>query len=331
MRCLVIGGAGFIGRRVVEQLAQQGHEVSVYLRGQTAANLPAGVQRIFGDRRQLGEHVEEFRRIAPDVVVDMIAFTEQDARSLVSTFCGIAARLVVVSSGDVYRAFGLVAGIEQGALEEVPITEEASLRTALYLGRAMGAQPGDDLYDYEKILVEQVVIDQSSLPATILRLPMVYGPGDKQHRLYPYLRRMDDQRPVIPLDVGMAGWRCLRGYVDDVAGAIACAATHAQAAGRVYNVAEPRAYAESEWIGMIAKIVGWNGRVVTVPKGRLTVPFHVAQDLVVDTTRIRAELGYAERTHADDALRQTIAWERHHPPAETAVDYSLEDAVLDSI
>ena len=29
---------------------------------------------------------------------------------------------------------------------------------------------------------------------------MVYGPGDYQHRLFEYLKRMDDQRPAIILD-----------------------------------------------------------------------------------------------------------------------------------
>jgi nucleoside-diphosphate-sugar epimerase len=213
----------------------------------------------------------------------------------------------------------------------LPIGEEAPLRSALYLGRAMGAKPGDGKYEYEKILVEQVAMHAADLPSTVLRLPMVYGPGDDQHRLYGYVRRMDDARPIIPLDEGMAGWRCLRGYVDDVASAVALVATDDCAAGRVYNVAEPYAYTECEWVAKIAKIVGWNGRVVSVPKGRLPVPFNTAQDLVVDTTRIRSELGYMERADTNDALRQTTDWERNNPPNEPAVDYAMEDAVLDAL
>ena len=34
------------------------------------------------------------------------------------------------------------------------------------------------------------------------------------------------------------------------------------------------------------------------------------QDLVVDSTRIRGELGYAEMAPRDEALRRTVAWER---------------------
>jgi hypothetical protein len=57
------------------------------------------------------------------------------------------------------------------------------------------------------------------------------------------------------------------------------------------------------------------------------VPFNTAQDLAVDTTRIRAELGYREVVGPDDALRQTVAWERDRLP-EVPVDYPQEDGLL---
>ncbi len=325
MRILVIGGTRFIGPRVVHRLAAAGHEIAVFHRGRTNAELPPSVQRIRGDRHRLAEHVEEFRCFRPDVVVDMIAMTEQDARSLVATFRGIAGRLVVLSSGDVYRAYGVFTGLEPGPPELVPVREDAPLRKVLYPYRS-AATPGDDKYDYEKILVERVVIGEVSLPATVLRLPMVYGPGDEQHRLAPYLRRMADGRPAILLNEGMAHWRCLRGYVEDVAVAVALAVQH-PAAGRVYNVAEPNAFTEAEWVAKIAAVVGWNGRVIAVPEAKMPIGFNTRQDLVVDTTRIRTELGFQEIVAADDALRATIRWERDHL-AEQPVDYQAEDALL---
>ncbi len=63
------------------------------------------------------------------------------------------------------------------------------------------------------------------IEGTVLRLPFVYGPGDYQHRIFEYLKRMDDKRPAILLDQKRARWRWTWGYVKDVAAAIACAAT----------------------------------------------------------------------------------------------------------
>jgi nucleoside-diphosphate-sugar epimerase len=327
MRVLVVGGSRFIGPRLVPRLAAAGHEVAVFHQGQTTAALPPAARSLLGDRHRLADHAEEFRRFRPDVVVDMIPFTEADVLSVVAVFRGVAGRLVAISSGDVYRAYGVFARLEQGPPQPTPITEDGPIRQALYLGRAMGAKPGDDKYNYEKILVERVVTGDTGLPATVLRLPMVYGPGDDEHRLAPYLKRMLDGRPAILLNEGVARWRCLRGYVEDVAAAVALAVTNPAAAGRVYNVAEPTAHTEAEWVARIRAVVGWSGELVAVPGGRMPVPFNTAQDLSVDTTRIRAELGYREVVDRDDALRKTVEWERHHLP-EVAVDYAQEDRLL---
>jgi len=208
----------------------------------------------------------------------------------------------------------------------VPITEDSPLRQVLFPYRA-SAQPGDPKYDYEKILVERLMLGDAELPTTVLRLPMVYGPGDGQHRLAPYLKRMLDGRPAILLDEGMARWRCLRGYVEDVAAAIALAVTNPVSAGRIYNVAEPIAYTEAQWVGRIASAFGWGGDIVAVPGGRVPVGYNTAQDLCLDTARIRAELGYREVMIPEEALRKAVEWQRDHMP-QVAVDYAHEDRQL---
>ena len=61
------------------------------------------------------------------------------------------------------------------------------------------------------------------------------------------------------------------------------------------------------------------------------------QHWVTDSTRIRAELGYTEIVAFDEALRQTIAWEREHPPVSTSpshsklLNYSDEDEILERL
>jgi nucleoside-diphosphate-sugar epimerase len=185
------------------------------------------------------------------------------------------------------------------------------------------------------VLVERVVMSDPGLPGTVLRLPMVYGPRDRQHRWFPYLKRMADGRPAILLGQGLCAWRWTRGYVENVAVAIALAVSAPQAAGRIYNVGEKDASSEAEWVHALAATIGWDGEVVIVPDDRL--PPHLApgidtvQHLVVDTTRIRRELGYRESVTPDEALRRTVAWELAHPPDASdreVFDYAAEDAIL---
>jgi nucleoside-diphosphate-sugar epimerase len=328
VRVLIIGGTRFIGPPLVRQLHQAGHQVAVFHRGQAAGELPRDVPHLHGDRRHLAEHAAAFRRFGPQVVVDTVAFTQADACGLVEAFRGLAERVVVLSSGDVYRAYGRFLGTEPGPVEPVPLAETAPLREVLFPYRGKARGPDDFAYAYDKLPVERTVLSEPGLPATVLRLPMVYGPGDYQHRLSPYLKRMDDGRRAIPLDEGLARWRCTRGYVEDVAAAIALAVTDRRAAGKVYNVGEEEALSEADQVRAIGRAAGWGGQVVLVPRGRMAVPGNVDQDLVTDTGRVRRELGHAEATAAAEALVRTVEWERRHPPEGVVVDYAAEDVLL---
>lgn len=339
MQILVIGGTGFIGPDAVLRLSNMGHEVILFHRGQTKAALPLGIKHILGDRRHLADFAGEFKRLAPHVVLDMFPISEQDARTVMSTFKGIARRLVAISSQDVYRAYGKLTCIESGPIERVPLTEDAPLRQKLYPYRGETPRNQEDpkrwLDEYDKILVERTVMGDADLPGTILRLPMVYGPRDKQHRLFEYSKRMDDNRSAILLDEGLANWRWTRGYVENVATAIALAVTDERATGRIYNVGETEALTTAEWVRKIGQVAGWNGEVVVVPKGRLpahlTMDINTNQHIVADTTRIRKELGYDEPVPRDEALRRTVAWERAHPPDKIdseMCDYATEDNIL---
>jgi len=126
--------------------------------------------------------------------------------------------------------------------------------------------------------------------------------------------------------------------VEDLAEAVVSAVLDDRAAGRVYNVSEPDALSEAEWVRAIGRVVGWPGEVVTVPGDRLPprlrLPGIFAHHIVYDTTRIRSELGYAEHLPRAEAIRRTVDWERSHPPQiidPQAFDYAAEDAVLSSM
>jgi nucleoside-diphosphate-sugar epimerase len=344
MRILVIGGTHFIGLAAVRLLSEQGHDIAVFHRGQSEPELPSSIQHIHSEEKNFPVHftsesVEAFRRFAPDVVLHMVLFGEQDAHEAVNAFKGMARRLVVISSQDVYRAFGRVNHHEDGAPDPLPITEDSPLRQSRYPYRSDPLRASDDprrwMDLYDKILAEQIVMSEPELPGTVLRLPAVYGPGDFQHRHFPWLKRMQDQRPVILLDEAEAKWRWTYGYIDNVAAAIALAVTDERASGRIYNVGEETALPLEERVRMVGQLVGWQGRLILAPQGRLSETLkwniHAEQDVVVDSSRIRKELGYQEVMSIDEAMKRTVAWESENPPDEIgakAFDYAAEDAFL---
>jgi len=342
MKILVIGGTGFIGPFVVRALVEQGHRVAVFHRGEAKPDLPASVERILGNRGNFAESRSDFLRFAPDVVVDLILASERQAKTSMDAFRGIAGRIVALSSGDVYRAAGVLHGTEPGPLQPMPLTEESDLRSRgqTYRKEVMDAiritLPWlDD--EYDKIPVECAIMNDDALPGTVLRLPMVYGPGDHFHRLHPYLKRMDDGRPAILIQQDAAGWRGPRGYVENVAEGIALAATSPRTSGRIYNLAEPLSFSELAWANHIGRIVGWNGSVFEVPvemtPAHLRLPYNSAQDWIMSSDRIRRELGYSESVPFEAGLRRTIEWERANAPPQDPkqFDYAAEDAALEQL
>jgi nucleoside-diphosphate-sugar epimerase len=335
MRILVIGGTGFIGARVLHYLVDEGHEVMVFHRGQTETSLPPTIQRVYGDRSALPSFAAAFRQFAPQVALDVIPYSEQDAQALMKTLRGISERVVALSSQDVYRAYGLFTRLEEGLLETAPYEENAPLRTHLYPYRSLALGPDELSYHYEKILVERVVMNEPELPGTILRLPQVYGPGDRHHRLFEYLKRMDDGRRAILLSEAQSEWRWTRGYVENVAAAIALAVTDERAAGGIYNVGEPEALTEAEWVRAVGKVVGWDGEVVAMPEemlpAHLAAPYDWRQHLAVKTGRIRTELDYEEKITREESLRRAVEWELANPIVEIDVkrfDYAAENLAL---
>lgn len=281
MRVLVIGGTRFIGAQAARQLAETGADVTVFHRGKSEAALPPAVRHI---RDPLAEYPilrfpDTVTKSDWDAVIHMVMMGEADAHAAADAFAGRTGRLVMISSGDVYRAYGRLTGHEPGPPDPMPLTEDAPLRSVLYPYRNQTKQLGAYAQDYEKILAEHVTRDAPT-PSVILRLPKVYGLQDNADLATIY---------------GFAAvphWRWTHGHVANVARAIVLAATHPEAAGRTYNVGEANTPTMGE------RLAGLPPRSARKPP-----PFRFEQDMACDTGRIRAELGYTDIVDEAVAMR----------------------------
>ena len=336
MRVLVVGGTHFIGPYVVTMLHQQGHDVTVYHRGLHEPQLPAGIRHIHSPDAAIPvlHFPSSLSNPPPDVVIHMFPVGEDDTKAAIARFIGVARRIVAISSGDVYRAYARLLGTEPGPLEPIPLDEDAPLRSVLFPYRDTAKGPADWTYHYEKILAERALLS-ARIPATVLRLPAVYGPGDPYRRLRSCVKRMEDRRPAILVETVQANWRWTHGYVEDVALAIAAAAMDDRAVGRVYNIGESATPTMVERVQLIGRLMGWSGVVIPLPREQLPehlrTPYEPRQHLVMETGRIRTELGWREQVTAEEALGRTITWEKANPPQSGdpgPEEYAAEDAVL---
>src|SRR4051794_11162626 len=95
MRVMVIGGSGHIGTYLVPRLVEAGHDVIEISRGSREPYQPhkawQQVQKVKIDRATAeanGDWDQQLRDLKPDVVIDLICFTEESARLLVEALRG---------------------------------------------------------------------------------------------------------------------------------------------------------------------------------------------------------------------------------------------------
>ena len=304
MRVALLGGSGFIGSHAARRLQLAGDDVGLLHRGQRS--VPAGCRSLIVDRNDPDALRATLSAFAPDRLIDMIAYTATDAERLLAVLPASVTRVVLISSGDVYASYGAFLGHEPFPTTLGAVPETGPLRAQLYPYRAQATSPTDFRYHYDKILVEQRFRTLCPIPLTVVRLPMVYGPGDPHQRVAAEVTRLRQNPGLLSLHPEEAGWRCTRSYVEDVAAAIVLATTHPRAVGQTYNVGEPDALTQRQWLLAIGQALGWRGNIVEDLAAQPSLPARWAVSLVASTDRIRAELGYAEPIGRADGLRQTV-------------------------
>jgi nucleoside-diphosphate-sugar epimerase len=315
---MVLGGTRFIGAAIVEELHAHGHELLLVHRGEHEPDdLPAAdhLHCARQDLPRLHGVVDDF---GPDALVDTLALSTTDAETALAAVDDV--RLLVLSSMDVYRAFGAVLeGVESDPL---PLDETAPLREQRYPYR--GIVEGRD--DYDKLDVEAAYLARA---ATVCRLPMVYGERDYQRREEKLLRRVRPGRTRIP--VGAGNWLWTRGYVRDVAAGVRLALESEATVGEVLNLGEHHTWSMLLWSRHVLEAAGSDAELVRVPDVLLPDDLEelgtFAQHLLFDSSKARDLLGWTG-TDPHEAVHRSVAWHLAHPPEDASDDFAADDRAL---
>ena len=231
-------------------------------------------------------------------------------------------RWIVISSLDVYRAFGALN--DDRETDPVPLDEDSPLRTERFPYR--GKLP--DRYDYDKLDVEEVYLPRG---ATVFRLPMVYGEHDYQRREEFILRRVRAGRKRIPF--GSGAWLACRAYVRDVGRALRLALENPKATG-VMNLCEDRTFSMAMWSRMILEVAGSDAELVRVRDDLLPEDLKatgtLSQHIAATSRKARTLLGWST-SDPFETLRTTVRWHLENPPAEPDMDFSADDRALASV
>lgn len=309
MRALTIGGTGFLGRKVIDWLLNDGHSVTSFHRRPWP---PPDPLLEFVEER-IGEYTDLpslARELSCDVVIDMVCSNGHEFRSLVRAFDGYTSRIVVLSSADVYRAYEIMKDSSGGAVQPTPIAEDGELRLSRYPYR----QDGQIYLYYDKLLMEEAAWELSALPTAVLRLPMVYGPGHPHCPFRWYIDQMRRGEHQIPFDAAAYAWKGCWGYVDNAAAAIVATAVTKFEGQRAYNVSDTWTPTHYAFLVALGEAIGWRGELLALDRQKLPLEalpvLNPTQHWDLDTARIRSELKFHEPVLPTEALARTAAAER---------------------
>jgi nucleoside-diphosphate-sugar epimerase len=164
---------------------------------------------------------------------------------------------------------------------------------------------------------------ETGLEVTVIRPPLVYGPGVKAN----FGSMMEWIDRGIPLPLGAVNNKRSLVYVGNLVDLIIVAAEHPSAAGEVFVVSDGEDMSTTELFHRLAQALGRQCWVMPVPAsllklaatmlGRRDVANRLIDSLQVDSSRTREILGWTPRTGVDVGLRQTA---RSFQQAELALD-----------
>lgn len=312
MRVLVIGGGGMIGQAVVRAFAMRGDE-PLWTTRQTLPSAGLAEGCIHAERANPAQIARIVRERRIDTVIDMVAYDMASTTPLLTSLDGRIGRHVMVSSSDVYRNYGLLHRLETGRADPGPLDEASPLRSTPFPYRGEHPRAPDDparwMDDYDKIPIEAAVREMTS-DWTILRLPMVYGPGDRQRRFRWAIAPMRGRAAVLEAPRAWLGWTTTYGFLDNVGAAVAHAAGHANAARKVFNVADEPAMDHLGWVERFRGATGWSGEVMATDGdtafARAVAGMDLSAPLDISANRLFAELDFSPPTDPAMAARLTV-------------------------
>lgn len=163
---LVLGGTGYIGPHLVDNLLVRGHTVTLFNRGKTKPGLFPNVEKLIGDRNTPEGHAALKGR-KWDVVYDLPTGTPKWIVDAAAVLKGNVSQYVFVSSTAAYKDFTQSYPTETSP-EQDPAPIDATDATAQYGPR--------------KVRCEMLVREAYGTGATIVRPGLIVGPGDLTDR-----------------------------------------------------------------------------------------------------------------------------------------------------
>lgn len=236
----VFGGSGFIGRRIVQALADEGSHVRVAVRHP--------------------ERAAFVRKLGREGQIDCVGADVWDEPTVAVAVAGSSA--VVNTVGHYVEKSGATfdAIHGQGARHVARQAAEAGVGRLIHIS-GLGADPGSASPYVRARGIGETLVREAYPGVTVLRPSVVFGPDDAFFNTLAALAR---QAPVLPL-FGSGRTRLQPVYVGDVAAACIAVLALPETAGRVYELGGPQVFTYAGLLRLVLARVRRRRLLVPVP------------------------------------------------------------------
>lgn len=307
-RIAIAGANGFVGRALSRLLLSQGFEVVGVVRRDAVCE-PGVVTRT----------LDSLSTATPDVFEGCAAVIH------------LAARVHVMhdDAADPLAAFREVNVV--GALQVAQASLSAGVPRFVFVSSIKALADSDhghplketderhplDPYGVSKAEAEIALQDfgeRTGLAVVIVRPPLVYGPGVRAN----FLSLANAVAKGLPLPISAVQARRSLCFIDNLTSALALCATDSRAVGEMFHVSDGDDPTVAELARALGRHLGRPARLVPIPvallrlagrlTGRLPQVERLTDSLQVDSTHIRAVLGWTPPVALNAGLAATAAW-----------------------
>jgi nucleoside-diphosphate-sugar epimerase len=236
-----------------------------------------------------------------DLLVDVVPFELAHAEQLLELDVG---GIVAISSASVY------ADDEGRTLDEAEAADDFPEFPGPIPETQPTVDPGDANYSTKKAALEQRLLENGRIPATIVRPCAIYGPGDRMAREWFFVKRALDRRPYVVLT--MRGANQFHTTASANIGELVRLIAANRTAG-VFNCGDPDPPTVLDICRRVAAAVGheWTEVLLPRPEGRGSVgntPWSTPKPFLVDMSAAAREVGYEPVTTWSDAIDRQVEW-----------------------
>ena len=295
-KLLIVGGTGFIGSNLAHKAIENAFNTTVL-----SLNLPTkdkqieSVEYLQADITNLDQLRERLSSYKFDYIVNLAGYIDHSrfldgGRQIINTHFDGVQNLLQVLDWTYLKRFVQIGSSDEYGDQMAPQSEDVreSPISPYSSGKLFSTQLLQMLYRTEE------------LPIVVLRLFLVYGPGQNNKRFLPQIIEGCLTDSSFPASTGEQ----LRDfcYVDDISRGIIMSLKNDDVKGNIVNLASGKSISIREIIELVRSIIGSGNPEF----GK--IPYRVGENMALyaDTTKARKLLNWAPEIKIEEGVRRTI-------------------------